>query len=169
MPNDILGATAALEPLGKPAKHDRLRPEQQEQKEPTLNTHSTESTAKTHAQKNADEPSGEVILPVILTSLEDDKAQDVVTIDLKGKSPMADAMVVCSGRSQRHVAAMADHVLRKLKEMGFGRAQVEGLPHADWVLIDAGDVVLHLFRPEVRDFYKIERMWSVELPAETSA
>jgi ribosome-associated protein len=110
-----------------------------------------------------------VLLPLILTSLDDDKAQDVVQIDLKGKSPMADAMVICSGRSQRHVAAMADHLLRKLKEAGFGRAQVEGLPHADWVLIDAGDVVVHLFRPEVRDFYKIERMWSVELPTEHPA
>ncbi len=109
------------------------------------------------------------MLPVILTSLEDDKALDVVTIDLKGKSPMADAMVICSGRSQRHVAAMADHLLRALKEAGFGRAQVEGLPYADWVLIDAGDIVVHVFRPEVREFYKIERMWSVELPAEHSA
>lgn len=115
------------------------------------------------------EPGGDVLLPLILTSLDDDKAQDVVQIDLKGKSPMADAMVICSGRSQRHVAAMADHILRKIKEAGFGRAQVEGLPHADWVLIDAGDVVVHLFRPEVRDFYKIERMWSVELPAEQPA
>jgi ribosome-associated protein len=116
-----------------------------------------------------DEPGGDVLLPIILTSLEDDKAQDVVQIDLKGKSPMADAMIICSGRSQRHVSAMADHLLRKLKEAGFGRAQVEGLPHADWVLIDAGDVVVHLFRPEVRDFYKIERMWSVELPSEQHA
>ena len=109
------------------------------------------------------------MLPVILTSLDDDKAQDVVQIDLKGKSPMADTMIICSGRSQRHVSAMADHILRKIKEAGFGRAQIEGLPHADWVLIDAGDIVVHLFRPEVRDFYKLERMWAVELPAETSA
>ena len=103
---------------------------------------------------------------MILNSLDDDKAQDVVTIDLVGKSPMADTMVVCSGRSQRHVGAMADHILRKLKESGFERAQVEGLPHCDWVLIDAGDVLIHVFRPEVREFYKLERMWSVELPAE---
>lgn len=109
------------------------------------------------------------MLPLVISSLDDDKAQDVVTIDLKGKTPMADSMVVCSGRSQRHVSAMADHILRKLKEAGFGRAQVEGLPHADWVLIDAGDVVVHLFRPEVREFYKIERMWQVELPTEQHA
>jgi len=160
---------AAFKPLGKWAKHDRLRARQQEEKEPTLTTNSTESAAETLAQTEADEPSGETLLPGIITSLEDDKAQDIVTIDLKGKSAMADAMVVCSGRSQRHVSAMADHLLRKLKETGLGRAQVEGLPHADWVLIDAGDVVVHLFRPEVRDFYKIERMWSVELPTDSPA
>jgi ribosome-associated protein len=121
------------------------------------------------AQHETDEPGGDILLPIILTSLDDDKAQDVVTIDLKGKSPMADAMVICSGRSQRHVAAMADHILRKVKEAGLGRAQVEGLPHADWVLIDAGDIVVHLFRPEVRDFYKIERMWATEMPTEQPA
>ncbi len=88
----------------------------------------------------------------------------MVLIDLQGKSPLADAMVVASGRSQRHVAAMADHLTRALKEAGFGKAQVEGLPHADWVLIDAGDVIVHLFRPEVRAFYQIEKIWSLESP-----
>jgi len=121
------------------------------------------------AQQETGEPGGDILLPIILTSLDDDKAQDLVTIDLKGKSPMADAMVICSGRSVRHVAAMADHILRKVKEAGLGRAQVEGLPHADWVLIDTGDIVVHLFRPEVRDFYKIERMWATEMPTEQPA
>jgi ribosome-associated protein len=101
---------------------------------------------------------------LILARLDDDKAEDVVLIDLKGKSPLADAVVVASGRSARHVAAMADHLLRTLKENGFGKAQVEGLPHADWVLIDAGDVIVHLFRPEVRAFYQIEKIWSVDSP-----
>lgn len=105
-------------------------------------------------------------LPIILTSLDDDKAQDVVTIDLRGKSALADHMIICSGRSQRHVGAMADHLQRKLKDAGLGRVRVEGLPHCDWVLIDSGDVVIHIFRPEVRDFYKIERMWSVDTPAD---
>jgi ribosome-associated protein len=86
----------------------------------------------------------------------------VVLIDIKGKSPLADAIIVASGRSQRHVAAMADRLLRTLKEAGFGKAAVEGLPHADWVLIDAGDVIVHLFRPEVRSFYQIEKIWSVQ-------
>jgi len=74
-------------------------------------------------------------------------------------------MVVASGRSQRHVAAMADHLVRVLKESGFGKAQVEGLPHADWVLIDAGDVIIHLFRPEVRAFYQLEKIWSLDSPS----
>lgn len=99
---------------------------------------------------------------LVLTRLDDDKAQDVVFIDLKGKSPVADGLIVASGRSQRHVGAMADHLLRALKEAGYGRCRVEGMPSADWVLIDAGDVIVHLFRPEVRAFYNIEKIWSVE-------
>ena len=98
----------------------------------------------------------------ILSKLDDDKAQDIVLIDLKDKSPMADSMIVASGRSHRHVGALADHLLRTLKEQGLGRAKVEGLPHCDWVLIDAGDLVIHIFRPEVRSFYNIEKIWSVD-------
>jgi ribosome-associated protein len=98
----------------------------------------------------------------LLSKLDEDKAQDIVLIDLKGKSPMADTMIVASGRSHRHVGALADHLLRTLKEQGLGRAKVEGLPHCDWVLIDAGDVIVHLFRPEVRMFYNIEKIWAVD-------
>ena len=101
---------------------------------------------------------------LILNRLDDEKAQDVVFIDLKDKSSIADGMIVASGRSHRHVGAMADHLLRMLKDAGHGRARVEGLPHCDWVLIDAGDVSVHLFRPEVRAFYNIEKIWSVEPP-----
>ena len=93
----------------------------------------------------------------------------MVVIDLKDKSSVADAMIVASGRSHRHVGALADHLLRALKDAGFGKARVEGLPHCDWVLIDAGDVIVHLFRPEVRQFYNIEKIWSVEPPARTAA
>jgi ribosome-associated protein len=98
---------------------------------------------------------------LVLASLEDDKAEDVVTIDLAGKSSVTDVMVIASGRSNRHVGAIADHILRKLKEAGHGRAKVEGLKTCDWVLIDAGDVIVHVFRPEVRAFYDLEKMWSV--------
>ena len=98
----------------------------------------------------------------ILQRLDDDKAQDIVHIDLADKSSVADSLIVASGRSQRHVGAMADHLLRALKEAGYGKCRVEGMPAADWVLIDAGDVIVHLFRPEVRSFYNIEKIWSVD-------
>ncbi|HEY8573255.1 ribosome silencing factor [Phenylobacterium sp.] len=106
---------------------------------------------------------------LILARLDDDKAQDVVFIDLKGKSAVADGLVIASGRSHRHVGAMADHLLRALKEEGYGKARIEGLPSCDWVLIDTGDVIVHLFRPEVRAFYNIEKIWSVEPPANRAA
>ena len=86
----------------------------------------------------------------------------MVLIDLRGKSPMSDAMIVASGRSHRHVGALADHLLRLFKEMGLGKVKVEGLPHCDWVLLDAGDVIVHLFRPEVRTFYNIEKIWAID-------
>ena len=101
---------------------------------------------------------------LILSRLDEDQAQDIVFIDLTGKSPVADGLIVASGRSQRHVGALADHLLRALKDAGHGRCRVEGMPHADWVLIDAGDVIVHLFRPEVRTFYNIEKIWSVDSP-----
>ena len=88
------------------------------------------------------------------------KAEDTVTIDLTGKTAFADAMVVTSGRSNRHVGAVADRVLEGLKKAGVPDARVEGMPHCDWVLIDAGDVIVHVFRPEVRAFYDLEKMWA---------
>ena len=106
---------------------------------------------------------------MILGRLDEDKAQDVVFIDLKDKSSVADGMIVASGRSHRHVGALADRLLRALKDHGHGRARVEGLPHCDWVLIDAGDVIVHLFRPEVRTFYNIEKIWAVDAPHRLAA
>jgi ribosome-associated protein len=106
---------------------------------------------------------------LILRRLDEDKAQDVVFIDLKDKSSVADGLIIASGRSHRHVGALADRLLRTLKDEGYGRARVEGLPGCDWVLIDAGDVIIHLFRPEVRAFYNIEKIWSVEPPARAAA
>ena len=100
------------------------------------------------------------ILSFVLGELDDNKGEDIVTIDLDGKTDIADYMVVASGRSQRHVSALADRIMRRLKEEGFGRARVEGERACDWVLIDAEDVIVHLFRPEVRDFYNLERVWS---------
>jgi ribosome-associated protein len=93
----------------------------------------------------------------------------VVFIDLKNKSSVADGMIVASGRSQRHVGALADHLQRALKDAGLGRCRIEGMPHCDWVLIDAGDLIVHIFRPEVRSFYNIEKIWSVEPPRTAAA
>jgi len=119
--------------------------------------------AKTDPKTSGDPASRiQALEEMILARLDDDKAQDVVFIDLKGKSAVADGLVVASGRSHRHVGAMADHLLRALKDEGYGKARVEGLPHCDWVLIDTGDVIIHLFRPEVRTFYNIEKIWSVD-------
>ena len=102
---------------------------------------------------------------MVLASLEEAKAEDLVSIDITGKTTLGDYMVVASGRSQRHVAAMADRLLGDLKDAGGREIKVEGLRHGDWVLIDAGDVIVHLFRPEVRAFYNIEKMWLAEHPA----
>ncbi len=99
---------------------------------------------------------------LVLSQLDDDQAQEIVTIPLAGKSTIADHMVIASGRSTRQVAAMAQKLAERIKQEGFGPVRLEGLPAADWVLIDAGDVVVHLFRPEVRSFYNLERMWSFE-------
>ena len=96
---------------------------------------------------------------LVLKSLDDDQAQDIVSIPLDGKSTIADHMVIASGRSTRQVAAMAQKLGERVKHGGFGNVRIEGLPAADWVLVDAGDVVVHLFRPEVRSFYNLERMW----------
>jgi ribosome-associated protein len=96
---------------------------------------------------------------LVLTQLDDDQAQDIVSIPLEGKSSIADHMVIASGRSTRQVASMAQKLAEEIKKAGFGHCRIEGLPAADWVLIDAGDVVVHLFRPEVRSFYNLERMW----------
>ncbi len=97
---------------------------------------------------------------MVLKQLDDDQAQDVVSIPLEGKSSIADHMVIASGRSTRQVAAIAQKLAETLKQAGYGPVRLEGLPAADWVLLDAGDVVVHLFRPEVRSFYNLERMWA---------
>ena len=99
------------------------------------------------------------LLSLIEESLDDDQAIDIVAIDLEGKTTIADCMVIASGRSSRHVGAMADHLLEHLKRRGLKGVSVEGQKHCDWVLIDAGDVLIHLFRPEVREFYKLEKLW----------
>src|SRR6185437_14692277 len=100
------------------------------------------------------------MLKIVLARLEDMKAEDSVSIDLTGKSSIGDFMVVTSGRSQRHVGAMADQVIKDIEAAGVRGVRIEGMRQCDWVLIDAGDVIVHVFRPEVRSFYNLEKMWS---------
>ncbi len=100
------------------------------------------------------------LVKLVQASLEDDKAEEVVVIDLAGKTEIADFMVIATGNSKRQVGAMADHLQRKMKATGLKGVALEGLVNCDWVLIDAGDVIVHLFRPEVRDFYNLEKMWT---------
>ena len=118
------------------------------------------AVAGTKAAASMTDRGTDALLALVLGQLDDDQAQDVVTIDLAGKSSIADYMVIASGRSTRQVASMAQKLAEEVKRQGFGRARLEGLPAADWVLIDAGDVVVHIFRPEVRSFYNLERMWA---------
>jgi ribosome-associated protein len=122
------------------------------------------ATAKPSAEPAApSSPDPLELARLVVQQLEDDKAENVLNIPLSGKSPMADAMIVASGRSARHVSAIADHVAQKLKASGASKVRVEGLPNADWVLIDAGDVIVHIFRPEVREFYNLERIWASDV------
>lgn len=123
-----------------------------------------------HAELASEDASSENLVNQILVWLDDAKAEDVVTIDLSGKSSVADFMVIASGRSDRHVGAIADQIQRKFKELGLGQMRTEGKENCDWVLLDTGDIVIHIFRPEVREFYNLEKMWLAEPPAlETTA
>lgn len=104
----------------------------------------------------------ETLAKLVFTSLDDSKAEEIVTIDIRDKSSLADVMIVASGRSHRHVGAIADRLVQELEEKGVRNIRVEGLPHCDWVLLDIGDVLVHIFRPEVRGFYNLEKMWAAE-------
>lgn len=104
------------------------------------------------------------LLGMVEKSLDDDKAENVVAIDLSGKSSIADYMVIASGRSARQLGAMAEHLQVKLKASGISPVGIEGATQGDWVLIDGGDVVIHLFRPDIRGLYNLEKMWGMELP-----
>jgi ribosome-associated protein len=112
-------------------------------------------TAALKAQPDADKT-----LNMILSRLDDMKAEETVTIDLRGKSAFTDYMIVTTGRVNRHVGAIAENVAKGLKEAGITNIHIEGLPNCDWVLIDCGDVIVHIFRPEVREFYNLERLWT---------
>ena len=126
-----------------------------------LRTELQKGNAKGNFSKAADSGAKAALqqLQLVRDSLADSKAEDIVHIDIAGKSALGDHMVVASGRSSRHVAAICDHLVRDIKHAGIAAPAVEGLDQGDWVLIDAGDVIIHVFRPEIREFYNIEKMW----------
>lgn len=126
----------------------------------TESAYSANSFADVAAFSGDVTPSPRSLLDTILASLDDAKAEEIVDIDVAAKTPIADHMVICTGRSSRHVGAIADHLIKDLKDAGFGNAAVEGQPACDWVLIDADSVIVHVFRPEVREFYHLEKMWA---------
>jgi ribosome-associated protein len=120
----------------------------------------TKRKTSTEAAALKAQPDADKTLNMILSRLDDMKAEETVTIDLRGKSAYSDYMVVTSGRANRHVGAIAENLAKGLKENGIKNIHVEGLPNCDWVLIDSGDVIVHVFRPEVREFYNLERLWT---------
>jgi ribosome-associated protein len=111
----------------------------------------------------------EAMLKRILSWLDDAKAENIVTIDLNGKSSIGDFMIIATGRTDRHVGAIGDQLQRNLKDEGQGRVRVEGMPQCDWVLVDTGDIIVHVFRPEVREFYNLEKMWSADRAPDATA
>ena len=126
-------------------------------------------TRAPHSESVSEGQDSEALVQQILAWLDDAKAEDVISINLDGKSSVADFMVIASGRSDRHVGAVADQIRRKLKEHGQGNIRTEGTETCDWVLLDTGDIIIHVFRPEVREFYNLEKMWLTERPAEDNA
>ncbi len=126
-----------------------------------------DDTAAQGAKMNtpSDMMSSDELLKHVLASLEDDKAEDIVSISLRGRSEMADHMVICSGRSSRQVGAIAEKLVDRLKQDHGRASRIEGKETGDWVLIDTGDVIVHVFRPEVREFYQLEKMW---MPAQAA-
>lgn len=114
-------------------------------------------------------PDAATITKAVVSSLDESKAEDIVVLDIAEKSSLADTMIVASGRSHRHVGAIADRLLDDLAKIEVHEARIEGMPHCDWVLIDLGDVLVHLFRPEVRGFYALEKMWAADAPSPKSS
>ena len=120
------------------------------------------SAPRLDAARNATVEEIRAVADALAKVLEDDKAEDLLFIDLDGKSSLADYMIIASGRSGRHVSSLADHLTQEAKRLTGRPANVEGMPNADWVLIDTGDVIVHLFRPEVREFYNLEKIWAAD-------
>ena len=159
--------------LGQRIARDRFRPQfgdtpltrKPVKKATTVKKKAAKAPSKKAAPRPRKAPAPSELLKRIVSSLEDDKAEAIVTIGLEGRSSLCDAAVIASGRSSRHVMAIAEHLARRLKEEGYGTRPVTGAAQGDWVLVDAGDVIVHVFRPEVREYYDLEGMWNVASPS----
>lgn len=147
----------------EPAKKPRARPAS-----PSQTTLASAKRARTKAAEPAPEAVSDT-LKLATYALEEMKAEETIVIDLEGKTSLADHMIIASGRSNRHVGSIADEVVKVLKQAGHPSPKIEGVPHCDWVLVDCGDVIVHIFRPEVRAFYNLEKMWGVDRPTELTA
>jgi ribosome-associated protein len=154
---------SVLPKVAKPSKAKSSKPEPSKTKTSKTTRKTSTEAAALKAQPDADKT-----LNMILSRLDDMKAEETVTIDLRGKSAFSDYMIVTSGRANRHVGAIAENVAKGLKETGIKSIHIEGLPNCDWVLIDSGDVIVHVFRPEVREFYNLERLWTQNPVAATA-
>ncbi|HEX9789641.1 MAG TPA: ribosome silencing factor [Kiloniellales bacterium] len=178
MPNRPPGSGRPRRTRPHPAARAGGRPNRSEQRSKTAIRAQTKASkaakpSKARKPRRATKPAKAVkndplapskkLLERVLVSLDDDQAEDVVTIELIGKSSIADFMVVASGRSTRHVGSMAEHICETLKAAGLGAVSKEGAARADWILIDGGDVIVHLFRPEIREFYNLEKMWGADI------
>lgn len=129
-----------------------------------METNLTETMTASSTSELSEDDQTRIVTELVLKTLDENSAQDTIQIDIKGKSSVADMMIVTCGRSNRHVGALADYVIKALKENGHVPLGIEGQAGNDWVLVDIGDVILHIFRPEVRAFYNLEKIWSVPLP-----
>jgi ribosome-associated protein len=155
---------AAKKPIKKATKPSAKKPAPKPSKAKKAAPRKSPKPKKAAAPKVARPAPQSDLLKRIVTSLEDDKAEAIVTIDLAGRSSLCDAAVIANGRSSRHVMSIAEHLARRLKEQGYGTRPVTGAAQGDWVLVDAGDIIVHVFRPEVRDYYDLEGMWNVASP-----
>jgi ribosome-associated protein len=161
----VAGKPAAKKAAPRKAAAARNAPARKPTKAPAVGR--VVKPARPSAPRKAAKPAQPVqptLLTHVLAQLEDAKAEAISTISLEGKGAIADSMVVASGRSSRHVGAIADQLLVKLRDLGYRNLRVEGMPQCDWVLVDAGDVLVHIFRPEVRSFYNLEKLWSASAP-----
>jgi ribosome-associated protein len=155
--------SSAKKPAPKPSKAKKAAP--RKSAKPQSMAKAKAKPKKIVAPKAARPAPQSDLLKRIVASLEDDKAEAIVTIDLAGRSSLCDAAVIANGRSSRHVMSIAEHLARRLKEQGYGTRPVTGASQGDWVLVDAGDIIVHVFRPEVRDYYDLEGMWNVASPS----